>query len=152
MSQGIAGEIKRRREALDLAVSDVAAAVGLSSDQYEDLETDDDEVFMAVTINQVLRLGDLLGVRIHELVGRGEFEHDEGIGIREFLAIVRRHMASRNESIDEFSERVGWDVAAALADPDVAGAEWNLDCLRDISAGVSVDWRLVLSGMEIRMP
>jgi hypothetical protein len=60
------------------------------------------------------------------------------------MKLARDVMDERDESLDEFSERMGWGMAAALDDPPRFRDDYPLDALIDLCGGIGIDWREAL--------
>ena len=58
---------------------------------------------------------------------------------------LRQRLSQEGITADAFSDRVGWDITAALSDPESAWHDWNIDCLRDVSTELGVEWLGILS-------
>jgi transcriptional regulator with XRE-family HTH domain len=141
-----AQRIKAAREKLNLSHDEVSERVGVSRDSYYDLEAQDDEAYMVISIRQLLKLGCALGVSARELV-----EEDDGplleerVSYEELAARVRAQIEAERMDVDAWGTKVGWDVAGLLGDPAKV-ADLNLDGLCDICRAIGVDWRAVLVG------
>jgi hypothetical protein len=63
----------------------------------------------------------------------------------ELVERIRQRLAQEGISVEAFSDRVGWDITAALNDPDSAWREWNIDCLHDVCAEMGIEPLCVFS-------
>ena len=101
---------------------------------------------MTVSLTQLRLLASLLGVTLRFLVRLDDPSGGRTVSLTEVVDRVRAVMEAKRETADAFSERVGWDVASALLDPDSAWTTWNLDMLIDVCNAVGIAWSDVLPG------
>jgi transcriptional regulator with XRE-family HTH domain len=141
-----ARRIRAAREKLNLSHDEVAQLIGMSRASYYDLESYDDEAFMAISLRDLLKLGSALRVAARDLVDDdGAQPPAEQVTYEELAAGVRAQIEAEGMDVDTWGTKVGWDVADLLRDP-TSVADLNLDGLCDICAAVGVDWRAVLVG------
>jgi transcriptional regulator with XRE-family HTH domain len=135
-----ARRIREARERLGLSESEVAAKLGLTPSEYQDVEFHDDEVFMTFSVKHLRALGEELGLPLPEMLfGPGAEPAGSSVSFSEIARRLAALAASRQVSLDELSDSVGWEVAPIVRDP-AALAELNLDGLRDVCGAVGVDW------------
>ena len=141
----VAQRIVAARKRVGLSEKALAERLGITVPAYQDLESDDSEAFMCVSLSQLHELGSALRVPPRQLLApEGLVPPEQTVSMGELVARVQAMMAAEGVTADQFGERVGWDVSSALADPASAWVEWNPDGLRDICAAVGVDWLAVL--------
>ena len=140
----VARRIREARQRLGLTESAVATRLEIEDSEYWDVEFHDDEAFTSFSVEQLTRLAGILGVPLHALLFGAEATAS---GERaSFASITKRLQAlAANEglSIDELSERVGWELEEILATPESLG-ELNVAGLRDVCMAVGVDWATAL--------
>jgi hypothetical protein len=61
--------------------------------------------------------------------------------------VVRKWLADHQQTTDEFSEQVGWEIAALVDNPDALW-DFNVHGLFDVCAGLECDWVAVLRSIE----
>ena len=143
---GTARRIRDARERLGRSPEEVSREVGMGLDAYEDIEAYDDEISTSISIGQLRSLANALDRRLDQLLGVAPSDPaDSEISIDALLDRVRAELAKRKESVEEFGDRIGWDISSAVEAPASAWVDWNLDCLRDVCRAVSCDWVSVLS-------
>ncbi|MFZ5891915.1 MAG: hypothetical protein ACOY0T_12745 [Myxococcota bacterium] len=123
-----------------MAHDDIAARLGLSLASYWDLEKHDDEAFCCVSLRQLVMLGDILGVSVVDLVSdHPSAPVSRAITPTDVAASLQQRLATQSD-VNALSEALGWDVAAALANPDSIWDDWCLDTLCDVCGKLSMDW------------
>ena len=132
--------IKEARERAGLSESDIAARLGMTASEYWDIELHDDEAFSVFAIAELAHLAELLGVSLEVLLFGADVEVVPGRTpyrvIAERLATV---IASEGVTIETMSDRVGWDLAPVLRDPEALG-QFNVVGLRDVCRAIDIDW------------
>jgi len=137
----VASRIARARERAGLDSVQVATALGLSVDSYDDLESYDADAFMCISLGQVRALGGILGVSPRELVTpEGAEELDGEITPGQIVARIQDRIQEDAVSVEDFETQVGWLVTSALADPEAVWSDWNLDGLQDICGAIGLNW------------
>jgi len=140
-----AKRIAAARERLGITQDMMADRLGLSSMSYYDLEVDDDEAFMSLSLAQLRTLARILGVSARTLVSDTNAPSAEtSVSMHELVARIQALVSAEHITADVFGERVGWDVSNALSNPESAWQEWCIDTLRDVSEAVGISWRAVL--------
>jgi hypothetical protein len=109
-------------------------------------ESFDDELFTCLSLEEVVKLAQVLGVSPLSLVAGDDSAHGVTgeMPLRDVISRVREHIVLHALTPVAFSDRVGWDISEALLDPDSAWHSWNLDWLYDVCAELKIDWMAVL--------
>jgi len=143
---GAAARIKAARVRAGLSEHQASEALGITLPAYYDLESFDDEVFTCLSLDDVLALARLLRIEPLALVvvEQAAARSAERISLPDVVDRMRAHIVSEGLTTESFSNRVGWDIAAALAGSESAWQDWNLDCLHDVCAELQTDWMAVL--------
>ena len=142
----VAKRIKDARLKAGLSSLSAAKKMELSIAAYDDLEEEDDEAFMSISLNQLRILAKSLSLKPLQLVQENEFETiEKNTTVQELVNCIKENINKNSETVEEFSNRVGWDVSTALDNPDNVWNDWNLDGLQDISREVGVHWEYVLN-------
>lgn len=137
--------IAESRQRLGLAHADLAERLGMSVRSYQDLESYDDEAFVALSVRQVCVLADVLHVPARGLVSDDPHAIVLGRMTPDDVAVAIRHrLAAGASDVDSLGEELVLDVATVLRDPDRIWDDWCLDGLRDVCAGLGLDWRAML--------
>ena len=141
-----AQRIKEARIKAGLSAEEVAKIIDLGIHAYDDLESYDDEVFNCISLKQLRNLSELLSVRAIDLVVIDQSKINEtSLTAQELIECIKNTILENSESVDDFSDRVGWDVTSALNNAENVWKDWNLDGLRDICEAVGVNWIDVLN-------
>jgi hypothetical protein len=99
----------------------------------------DEEIVDALSFDQLLKLGDAIGLELRRFFGAGNLGH---VTFAELAA--RLESAARDSaSLASLEESVGWELGRQLGDPTTFG-ELPAIALADIGAPVGVDWRSLL--------
>lgn len=141
----VAKRILQARERAGIAADALAESVGLEPMAYYDLEHYDDEAFTTVSLAQLCAVA--RAVRLSpRLLLAPEFISSTGttISMQDVVQGIRRRIAADHLTPAAFSDAAGWDVSAALEDPESAWAGWCVDTLRDVCEQVGIDWRAVV--------
>jgi hypothetical protein len=125
----------------------MAERLVISLPAYFDLESFDDELVTCLSLEQVRSLATVLHLSIAALLAdeTNAIASGPAMSMAELVDRIGQRLVQEGISVDAFSDRVGWDVTAALNDPDSAWRDWNIDCLRDVCAEIEIDWLRVLS-------
>jgi hypothetical protein len=125
----------------------MAEQLRISLPAYHDLESFDDELATCLSLEQVRSLAEMLRLPVTALIADHPNATASGaaMSMTELIDRIRRRLVQEGISVDAFSDRIGWDVTAALNDPDSAWRDWNIDCLNDVCAEIEIDWLRVLS-------
>jgi transcriptional regulator with XRE-family HTH domain len=132
--------LKRAREAVGLDEHAVARLAGITSPWYYDLETHDDELASTLSLEKLCHLAEIVRTDpLVLLIGDRASTVERSI---EFGDVVRRlttQMATSGLDVEQFGERVGWELGKILADPNELW-ELNTDGFRDVATAAGVDW------------
>jgi transcriptional regulator with XRE-family HTH domain len=135
-----AANLRRLRESAGLSVEDVAEVIGLNCAWVWDLESYDDELYSTISLAAILRLAVLLRTGIAQLLLL-EDEHGTGtrVAFKDFVEHLQASLRAKGRSADAFGDEVGWDLTTTLDDPREIW-EWSPEELRDVAAGLQVNW------------
>lgn len=136
-----AERIRAARERAGLTREAVWRRLEINDDWYRDVEWDDSEVMMTLSLAQVTLLADLLGTRADRLLEDGcpSPRSSRSLGFVELAARAEARMAELEMSVEEFGERVGWEIGTTLDDPERFWL-WNADGLQDLCAELGLCW------------
>jgi hypothetical protein len=136
---GQARRLAEARKASGRESGELAALLNISYEAYRDLEWFDEEIVDALSFDQLLKLGDAIGLELRRFFGAGNLGH---VTFAELAA--RLESAARDSaSLASLEESVGWELGRQLGDPTTFG-ELPAIALADIGAPVGVDWRSLL--------
>jgi transcriptional regulator with XRE-family HTH domain len=136
---GTAERIKALRERLGKSDLEMAQLLGLNIYCYGDLEFHDDELVSMITLSQALRLASLLGAKLHDLLGDDATARPI-IPISQLPERVRAAMIQTKVSLEEFEDRVGWELREFLDKPVQTATERPVIFLQDLAAQLGLDW------------
>jgi len=134
-------KLRQAREATGKSRQEIAVLAGLSTSTYCDLEEQDGELNMVVSLREVSKLASALGISTRFIFD----DNIEGqpISPERLCSKINEHLTRTKMSIAEFEDRVGFVIGPALLDP-VEVLKWNIDCLRFVCKEVGVDWLAAL--------
>ena len=136
--------IRETRERLGLAPSAVADAAGLNDNWYFDVEHFDHEVTGNISLDQLISIANTLGLTPLGVLEGPEFPSPaRRVSLAELAELAEERVTEEGISVDEYSQRVGWDMAPVFADPEHIRT-YTVDALRDICREVGVDWHEAL--------
>src|SRR5450432_4256929 len=132
--------LKRAREAVGLDEHSVARLAGITSSWYYELEGDEEDLAMTLSLEKLCHLAEvvrtdplvlLIGARASSVVRSIEFE--------DVVRGLTAQMAASGLDVEQFGERVGWEIGKILTDPNELW-ELNTDGFRDVATAAGVDW------------
>ena len=140
----VARRAREARERLGLSEADVAARLGIRPSEYWDIERYDSEAFDVFDVELLTRLSSVLGMSLDALLFGSNDAHP--ISRTPYRVVVERLLAAAAReglTIEQLSDRVGWDLTAASADHAALG-QLPVSGLRDVCRAAGVDWVTVL--------
>jgi DNA-binding XRE family transcriptional regulator len=147
----VSRRIVSARKHAGMAGDEMAQKLGISRQAYDDLEANDDEAFMCVSLGILLRLGQILSTPPRLLLApEGHEPRIKSVTIEDVVKHIRSYIQTHSLSIEQFETQVGWSVSEALVNPENAWDEWNADGLQDICASLNIDWLSVIPSVELK--
>jgi transcriptional regulator with XRE-family HTH domain len=140
---GTAERIRFCRVRAGKSAQQVAADLGLNDAWYRDLECNDGELTSTLTLFQAMQLASLLGVQLADLVAETGASSGR-IALLDLPSMVERRVESEGISIEEFEDRVGWEVRGFLQSPVKVAAELPIEFLQDLAAELGISWLSLL--------
>jgi transcriptional regulator with XRE-family HTH domain len=132
--------LKRAREALGLDEHMVAKQTGINSPWYYDLEASENELAMTLSLEKLCQLARVVRVDpLVLLIGDRAKSIERSIQFGDVVQRLADQMAATGLDVDQFGERVGWNVTKILADPQELW-ELNTDGFRDVAKAAGVEW------------
>ena len=142
-SQHYGAKLLAARNRLHRTPDEMAKLLDIPVAAYYDLEAFDDELTTSLSMRQVAQLFNTLGV---EPTTFFETDPTEALSSDGFVTKINEYLKTRQITIAEFEDQVGWDIDPLLKDPSRL-LSYNVDGLRDISSGIGVHWLSVLQGI-----
>ena len=135
--------IRAARERAGLDLSEAAEKLGVSFEEFRDLEDFDDEIWSLFSLAELRKLAQILGLTPRLILTGDARAPDETVSFADFSRAIAESVRAGGGDADAWGERAGWDVEPLLRDPEEI---WNLcpDGLRDIADAAGIDWRTVL--------
>jgi transcriptional regulator with XRE-family HTH domain len=143
MTQSPNERIRAARERAGLELPEAAHQLGVSFEEYRDLEDFEDEVWMTFSLAELRKLAQILGLTPRLILTGDARAPGETVSFAGFSRAIAESVRIGGGDADAWGERAGWDVEPLLRDPEEI---WNLspDGLRDIADAAGIDWRSVL--------
>ena len=133
--------LKRAREAVGKTPQDLGEYVGNVSSYY-DIEDYDGEIYSVPSLGELSRLCSALGIKPRDLFD--DRPNIEGtISAVQILSRARQYMKQNKLSVEEFSDRIGFEIGPSLEDVSKM-MDWNVDFLRWLCEELGLDWRSAL--------
>ena len=137
-------KLKFLRERVGLEPLALAAASGISVQEYYDLEATDD-LENCIELYRLRRLAAVLRVRLVELFSFSVPE--EEISPTALRSILERHMKTKSVELPQLEDEIGWELLPFMNDPQ-ALLQWNMTCLYDVCRVLGCSWVSVLNGLD----
>jgi transcriptional regulator with XRE-family HTH domain len=147
----VASRLRKARQQQALTHAQVAERAGVTSGSYYDAESRNDETFTVLSISDIVRLGRLLKVSLGELLFGRTDPAKQKVTFTEIADRLRDRIAASGLSVEEFGEKIGWEVNDVLSNPEALW-DFNLVGLRDVSKAVDVDWVATLPDQHSSPP
>ena len=137
-----ANRLKRAREALGLGQDAVAKLIGITLPWYFDLEAYENELSATLSLATLCQLAQIVRTDpLVLLIGDRANSVDRTIQFGDLVQRLTEQMKAAGLDVEEFGERVGWDLTKILRDPQELW-EFNTEGLVDVASAVGVEWTL----------
>jgi transcriptional regulator with XRE-family HTH domain len=136
---GTAAQIRSNRIRTGKSQAEVAEQLGLNDAWYADLERNDDELTSTLTMFQAMELAAILGESLVDLLGDGNAP-DRHISIMELPGLINEHVAQAGISIEQFEEKLGWELQEFLDSPFKVAAELPIAFLQALAKYLGINW------------
>ena len=131
--------VKLLRERIGKSFDEVAALGGFSDMEYYDVEAYEDELETVLTLAQIKRLAQALGVSTATLFVDEDSATRHRIPYEELARLVREHLAS-GISQDAFEDEIGWNLAGFLESEQRALSDYGVDFLQALCPRLGINW------------
>jgi transcriptional regulator with XRE-family HTH domain len=143
--------IKERRESLGRSMDEVAAEIGLTWNEYWDVEAHADEIETAVALMHVKSLCRVLGFHFFDLFAiQCPFCHDATLVSTEYSLprnqLIRQKREEKKLSISELADRLGFydeAVEKMERDPDFLET-WPMEHISNLAREIGVPVQILL--------
>lgn len=143
-----AARIKALRETQGLSIEEASKAAEISFSNMFDLESYANEVLMCISLSELAILARVLGTYPLELLDpEASMRPEAGLCHNELSRAILQFLERSQQPIEAFEEHVGWEVTEVLNEPEKI-LNWNVDCLSDVCAAISVNWWDVILGLD----
>jgi len=136
---GDAERIKLLRQRAGKSAGEIALLAGLGDMAYCDVEAHDDELRTVLSLQQVKRLADALGVPSSALFLDELTDIEHRVSYDELVAFVTHHFDS-GVSREALAEEIGWDLGPFFGGESRALSEYGVDFLQELCRRIGIDW------------
>ena len=137
--------IKDLREKAGKSREEMAQSLGISSASYSDLELDDKELLLALSLRTIEKMCDIFGIGLIDLLADDKqlFRLPAPLSFEQLVEMIKVHMAARGMTRQQFEDECDWYLPAHLADPETI---WNQPVmfLQDVCRCLGLDWLAVV--------
>lgn len=138
-SYEVGRRLKALRERAGRSVPQIAQETGLSAALLYDLEATDD-LYDTVSLDEINRLARALGVKPSMLFNDAPSSAlSRRSGRQRLPSLLLKYLAVKQLSIEQFEERVGYEVRQVLSNPG-AVRDWNAACLMAVASELGLCW------------
>lgn len=140
---GIAENIRSARIRAGKSRAEVAAHLALNPAWYDDLEQRDGELAATLTLFQGVALAELFGLRLADLFGETA-PAGERIALPDLPDRIRAHLAAAGMSLDQFEQRLGWDLEPFMEAPVQLATELPIAFFQALADVLGIHWLLLV--------
>ena len=116
---------------------EIASSCDMSLPSYYDLEAHSGELTSAISLGQLAKLAKALQIESASLFT--DRPVGTPIGALDISALVKEYLGMHSMSLSKLGDEIGYDIDNVLDFPDSI-SDWNIDCLRALSAKIGFDW------------
>lgn len=125
------------RLALGMEYDEIAKCANLSIAEYRGLELHDD-LDNCISLSGLQKLAECLGIKVWQLYS--DEQPRSQLSPTEISKILIDYIKGKNLSIIQFEELVGWELNNFILNPNEVYKTWNVECLKNVSTPIGVDW------------
>jgi hypothetical protein len=119
----------------------MAAVAGLNLPSYYDLEADDGEIFMCLSLDGLQAICKELKISAREIfTGEPRVARFNAISFDALAKRVSQYLQEHKMPLETFEDMVGWSLVGEFLQNPQSANGWNVDCLQDICRPLNVDW------------
>jgi transcriptional regulator with XRE-family HTH domain len=137
---GDAKRVRELRQRTGRKEHDLAALLGMSSASYFDIEANDDELEMVLSLRQVKLLAEHLGVSTAELFGKERVPTERRLEYRMLVVRTEDYLRSAGISEETLVEQVGWELRDFFTSEDATLDNYPVDFLKSLCDVLQVPW------------
>ena len=136
---------KEARERLGLSIHDLESHCGIASPNVWDIEAFPGNLTCCYSPYDLQKFCDVLKIRPIELFAP-EFS-EPAISTGELIRLIHEECRSRQISLDQFEEAVGWYLSRCMDPPERLLQDMSIDGLQWLCRELRIDWRRVIMGL-----
>lgn len=137
--------IRAARVRAGMQPEEVARAVGLNKPGYYEVEEHDDEVTGNISMATLMAIARTLGTTAAALLGGPGTTLASKRSSAELAVLALARIAAERLTADAYGERIGWDIAPVLTNPDHVW-QYPLVMLQSLCQDLGVDWKEFVDG------
>ena len=143
---GVADRIGALRLEAGRSELELANELGLTVDGYCDLEQQDSELESVLSIEQALKLAQLLGTNLLGLLG--EAGQPMKVPVARVRLALRAHLGSSAEAKEALEDEIDWDLGPFLEGSEGWMSVYTIEFIKKLAIAIEVDWQVVLAGIS----
>lgn len=140
---GLSKRIERAIASSGVTPESLAAEIGVTPECIYDLLWYDDELMDVYTVGTSIKIANILGLTLGELLVPGYQGHDR-LTFSDLASLVRERIASSGSNLCTFEKKIGWGLLGMLEDAERVNL-LPLACLRDLCVELGIDLVRVIS-------
>lgn len=144
---GTAARVRGLRIRAGKSPAEMTQLLGLNPAWYADLEQHDDELASTLTLFQAMQLASILGVRLHDLLDEPPVS-GQRISLMELPDRIVAHTKREGITVEQFEDRVGWELGEFLKSPVQTAAELPILFLQAVAAALGINWLALVPAEE----
>jgi len=133
---------REARERAGLSRDDAAAKMDIPADCIWDIETQDDELCTSYSPADIQRFCEVLAIRPADLFNIQIAEPP--ITAPQLAALIHEHCHTRNITVPQFEDAVGWRLTESLIDPEDLFEDLSIDGLRWVCDELGIPWQRII--------
>ncbi|TAL31831.1 MAG: hypothetical protein EPN97_10490 [Alphaproteobacteria bacterium] len=111
-----------------------------------DLEAYDDELFTLYSPREIWHFSRIFGINAQELLNLDGSAAP--VTAPELVQLIKKECATRNLSLEQFEDVVGWRLSVCMNPPELLLQEMTLDGMTWLCQELHIDWRGVITDMD----
>lgn len=145
----LASELAQARENAGLVPAEVAARLGFGIPQYYDLENCPGDLNMLLSLDELVRLLELLGLSARDFLRGIPSQGKPAATAEAYRMLLLDAIDHSGLELAGFEYYTGWRLADFLSNPEILWKDWTLDHLIEIARPAGINW---LPLLQSRLP
>ena len=146
MKELISEIIKERRQALKIPVAEIIQRLGITTEEYRDIEQHPDELMTVVPLTKTIKLCDILAINLLDLIDDTTTEPSVLETTLSRHELIRQERKSIGLSCRELGDRLGFDeneMSLLETEPDHIDS-WPIAYIKELAQALNVPSHILL--------